>query len=124
MIKSVICGFYLFVSCLSIAQSITGKLTQLGNQTIKLEGFNGLITYPISSAVIDRQGCFKLSYSKTDYVVGYLKSADETPLFVILSGEEIEIIGETLSPESIKITKGQENRFLKSMRLSIHEEGN
>ena len=51
-------------------------------------------------------------------------SADETPLFVILSGEEIEIIGETLSPESIKITKGQENRFLKSMRLSIHEEGN
>lgn len=124
MIKSVICGFYLFVSCLSIAQSITGKLTQLGNQTIKLEGFNGLITYPISSAVIDRQGCFKLSYSKTDYGVGYLKSADETPLFVILSGEEIEIIGETLSPESIKITKGQENRFLKSMRLSIHEEGN
>ncbi|MDP4865267.1 MAG: hypothetical protein NWR53_01265 [Crocinitomicaceae bacterium] len=54
MIKSVICGFYLFVSCLSIAQSITGKLTQLGNQTIKLEGFNGLITYPISSAVIDK----------------------------------------------------------------------
>jgi hypothetical protein len=32
-------------------------------------------------------------------------------LFVILSGEEIEIIGETLSPESIKITKGQENRL-------------
>jgi thiol-disulfide isomerase/thioredoxin len=111
MIKSVVCGFYFFISCLSIAQSITGKLTQLGNQTIKLEGFNGLITYPISSAIIDRQGCFKLSYSKTDYGVGYLKSADETPLFVILSGEEIEIIGETLSPESIKITKGQENRL-------------
>lgn len=111
MIKSVICGFYLFISCLSIAQSITGKLTQLANQTIKLEGFNGLITYPISSTVIDKQGCFKLSYSKTDYGVGYLKAADETALFVILSGEEIEIIGETLSPESIKITKGQENRL-------------
>ena len=63
MIKFIICVFYFFLSCLSIAQSITGKFTQLANQTIKLEGFNGLKTYSISSTLIDRVGfgyCFVL----------------------------------------------------------------
>ena len=37
-------------------------------------------------------------------------SSDNKPLFVILGGENIEILGEALSnPETIKITKGQEN---------------
>jgi hypothetical protein len=71
------------------AQSITGNLTQLINQSIKLEGFNGLKTYPISSSTIDGKGNFKLTYSKSDYGVGYLMSADEKPLFVILSEEDI-----------------------------------
>jgi thiol-disulfide isomerase/thioredoxin len=94
------------------AQSITGNLTQLINQPIKLEGFNGLKTYPISSSTLDEKGNFKLTYSKADYGVGYLISADEKPLFVILSGEDVEIIGEALSyTETIKITKGQENKW-------------
>jgi thiol-disulfide isomerase/thioredoxin len=39
-------------------------------------------------------------------------SADEKPLFVILSGENIEIIGEALSLiETIKIGKGQQNQW-------------
>ena len=39
-------------------------------------------------------------------------SADEKPVFVILNGEDIEIIGEALSyTETIKITKGQENQW-------------
>jgi thiol-disulfide isomerase/thioredoxin len=112
MIKFIICVFYFFLSCLSIAQSITGKFTQLANQTIKLEGFNGLKTYSISSTLIDKQGSFKLTYSKADYGVGYLMSADEKPLFVILSGENIELVGEALSlAETLKITKGQENQW-------------
>lgn len=112
MIKYIICVFYFFLSCLSIAQSITGKLTQLADQTIKLEGFNGLKTDSISSTLIDKQGSFKLTYSKSDCGVGYLMSADEKPLFVILSGEDVEIVGDALSsPQSIKITKGQENRL-------------
>ena len=93
-------------------QSITGKLSLLVNQPIKLEGFNGLKTYPITSSTIDEKGNFKLTYSKADYGVGYLMSADEKPLFVILSGEDIEIIGEALSyTESIKITNGKENQW-------------
>jgi thiol-disulfide isomerase/thioredoxin len=98
------------LSSSAFSQSILGNLKLLVNQEIKLEGFNGLKTYPISSTKIDANGNFKLNYSKADYGVGYLMSADEKPLFVILSGEDIEIVGEALSyTETIKVTKGQEN---------------
>jgi len=42
------------------AQTITGSFTQLAMQEIKLEGFNGLNSYPISAASIDERGNFKL----------------------------------------------------------------
>jgi thiol-disulfide isomerase/thioredoxin len=105
---------YLLIVILSpiwvVAQTITGNLSLLAKQVIKLEGFNGLKTYPISKSTIDEKGNFQLSYSKVDYGVGYLMSADEKPLFVILSGEDIELVGEALSyTETIKITKGREN---------------
>jgi peroxiredoxin len=94
------------------AQTITGNLSLLVNQSIKLEGFNGLKTYSISNATIDEKGNFKLSYSKTDYGAGYLVSTDEKPLFVMLSREEIEIEGEALShTETIRVTKGEENQW-------------
>jgi peroxiredoxin len=101
----------IFVASTS-AQSIIGNVSLLVNQPIKLEGFNGLKTYPISTSTIDEKGNFKLIYSKSDYGVGYLMSANEKPLFVILSGEDVEIVGEALSyTETIKITKGQENKW-------------
>jgi thiol-disulfide isomerase/thioredoxin len=100
-----------FTTCLK-AQSISGNLNQLSKQTLKVEGFNGLKTYPISSTIIDEKGNFKLSYAKSDLGVGYLIGADEKPLFVILSGEDIEIAGTSLSQiESFKILKGQENKW-------------
>lgn len=104
---------FLLVSVqLIFAQTIDGNLSLLTNQKIKLEGFNGFKTYPISSTIIDAKGNFKLNYSKADYGVGYLISADEKPMFVILSGEDIELKGEALSYiETIKITKGKENQL-------------
>lgn len=102
----------LFSSSLLKAQSISGNLSRLHNQPIKLEGFNGLKTYPIAKSSIDTNGNFNLSYSKADYGVGYLMSADEKPLFVLLSGEDIELKGDALSnAASIKVTKGQENQW-------------
>ncbi len=92
------------------AQSITGRFTQLAMQEIKLEGFNGLKTYVISNAAADEKGNFKLSYAKEDYGVAYLISSDKKLLFVLLSGEDVEIIGEALSAaETIHIKKGKEN---------------
>ena len=111
-IQSTLLICFLLLTSSSFAQTISGNLKLLANQEIKLDGFSGLKTYPISNSKIDEKGNFKLSYSKLDYGVGYLLSADEKPLFVILSGEDIEIIGEALSyTETIKITKGQENQW-------------
>jgi thiol-disulfide isomerase/thioredoxin len=94
-----------------LSQSVKGTFRNLAKEEIKLEGFNGLNTYPISNTEIDEKGNFKLNYSKEDYGVGYLMSSENKPLFVILSGEDIEIVGENLStPETIKISKGKENQ--------------
>ena len=102
----------LFYNSLLNAQSITGNLNLLGNQPIQLEGFSGLKTYPISLSTIEETGNFKLTYSSADYGMGYLISTDSKPLFVILSGENMEIIGESLNIiETIKIIKGQENQW-------------
>ena len=106
---------YLLLCFLTIsftkAQTISGNLFQLTNQEIRLESFNGLNTYSISKTVINEKGEFELSYTTKDRGVGYLMSTDKKPLFVILSGEDIEIIGEALSfPESISITKGEQNK--------------
>ena len=104
--------FLVFTIQETYCQSISGKISSYSNQTLKLEGFNGIKTYPVSTSKIDEKGNFKLSYSKVDYGVGYLMSADKKPLFVILSGEDLELIGEALSyPETINITKGQENQW-------------
>jgi hypothetical protein len=58
------------------AQTVSGTLSQLSNQSIKLEAFNGFKTYPIASTTIDEKVNFKLNYSKSDYGLGYLISAD------------------------------------------------
>ncbi|MFM7078702.1 MAG: peroxiredoxin family protein, partial [Bacteroidota bacterium] len=92
------------------SQTISGNLSLLAGQSIKLEGFNGLNTYPVSSATIDDKGNFKLSFSKTDYGVGYLISSDNKPLFVILDDENVMIQGEALSnPETLRTLQGKQN---------------
>lgn len=102
----------LFIASTAFAQTISGNLSQLANQEIKLHGFNGLNNYLIASSDINAAGNFELNYTKSDIGVGYLISADKKPMFVILSGENMELIGEALSlPESMHITKGQENQW-------------
>jgi thiol-disulfide isomerase/thioredoxin len=104
--------FVLFSYSFLTAQSISGKFSILPQENIKLEGFNGLKTYFISSTKTDDKGNFKLSYSKSDYGIGYLITHGNQPLFVILSGEDIELNGQSLLyPETIKIIKGIENKL-------------
>jgi len=107
IISILICAFFSYELN---AQSITGSFKQLSKQEVKLEGFEGLKTYPISNTTIDEKGNFKLSYAKEDFGVAYLICSDEKPLFIILSGEDVEITGEALSAaETIHIKKGKEN---------------
>ncbi|MEY5049812.1 MAG: Thiol-disulfide oxidoreductase ResA [Bacteroidota bacterium] len=110
--KNVFAVALVFMAMFSNAQSIKGKLPLLANQEISLEGFNGLQTYVIATTSIDANGNFKLAYANTDLGMGYLKSTDNKPLFVVLSAEDIEIIGESLSsPQTVTITKGYENQW-------------
>ena len=105
--------FSLIALCSGLySQTITGNLSLLTKQEIKLEGFNGLKTYPIFTTRLDDNGNFQLTYTKADYGVGYLMSSDKKPLFIILSGEDIEIAGKSLSyVETIKVIKGKENQW-------------
>jgi thiol-disulfide isomerase/thioredoxin len=106
------CLFIIFQLSAVFGQTISGNLSLLANQSIKLEGFNGLKTYPIAAATCDSTGNFTLNYTQADYGVGYLKSVDNKPLFVILSGEDIKMTGEALSAsETIRVVKGQENQW-------------
>lgn len=94
------------------AQNISGNLTQLTNQEIRLEGFNGVNTYSINSTITNDKGEFVLSYSTKDLGVGYLTSTGNEQMLVILSGEDIEILGEALGyTETLHIVKGQENQW-------------
>ena len=95
-----------------MGQSIEGNFSKLIYKKIKLEGFNGLKSYLISEISTDGNGNFKLTYSKSDYGIGYLIAEENKPLFVILTGEDIEITGKSLGlTETIKIKKGQENQW-------------
>ena len=102
----------LFCTTFLYAQSIKGNFKSLANQEMMLEGFQGLKNYPITKTKIDEKGDFKLSYSTADYGMGYLMSADQKIFLVLLTGEDIELVGEAFSdPKMIKITKGQENQW-------------
>jgi thiol-disulfide isomerase/thioredoxin len=105
--------FLLIIKSYCCGQFVYGKLSQLVKQEVKLEGFNGFYTYPISSTVTDEFGNFRLQYYKTDNGMGYLTTADKKPFFIILNGEEVEIAGQTLSNlANLTIVQGQENRSL------------
>ena len=109
----------LFFTCVSaFAQnSITGTFPGLAKQQIKLVGFNGFDTYAIDSTQVNENGEFNLKFSKNDYGIGYLLSADNKSFVVILSGEKekgesLKLKGESMAiPESIDIVEGNENKL-------------
>lgn len=106
-----IVGGIIFFCPFISAQTITGYLPLNAHQSVRLEGFRGLETYPISSTTVDSSGHFALSYSAMDYGVGGLSSGDKSPFLLILSGEDIEIRGESQdNPMSISIVQGLENQ--------------
>lgn len=85
-----------FFFCTLSAQRISGNLSQLAGQEVKLEGFKGLQTYLIAQTRINSTGGFELKYSAADFGMGYLISADQKAFILVLSGEDIEIQGESL----------------------------
>jgi thiol-disulfide isomerase/thioredoxin len=90
--------------------SISGNLSQLKSQTIRLVGFNGFGIYTLDSTQVNEQGDFKLTFSDKDLGMGYITAADNKPYFVVLAKEQIQIKGEVLSAaDGIVILTGNEN---------------
>nr|MBS0037250.1 redoxin domain-containing protein [Saprospiraceae bacterium] len=94
------------------AQTIAGNFSLLANEKIELVGFEGLNTYHIDSTTIGEDGTFRLNFGPTDYGMGLLQSpADQKPLVIVLSGEEVRLRGETLSfTGSIEVNQGTQNK--------------
>ncbi|WP_395627786.1 thioredoxin-like domain-containing protein [Daejeonella sp.] len=104
----------LILSVLAISSyaqnSISGNLSQLKSQTIRLVGFNGFGIYTLDSTQVNEQGDFKLTFSDKDLGMGYITAADNKPYFVVLAKEQIQIKGEVLSAaDGIVILTGNEN---------------
>ena len=68
----------------------------MANQEITLQGFNGLQNYAIATTKIDEKGNFKLNFTPADYGMGYLVSSDKKIFLLVLSGENSELVGETI----------------------------
>ena len=105
----------LFISIFSIRgyaqNTVSGNLSQLKNQTIRLVGFSGLGIYTIDSTQVNEQGAFALKYGDKDAGMGYITAADNKPYFVVLAKEQIQLKGEVLSAaEGIVIVTGDENK--------------
>ncbi|MFT6280472.1 MAG: thiol-disulfide isomerase/thioredoxin [Salibacteraceae bacterium] len=104
--------FCLLSNCISAQYTVTGDLSQLAGQEIRLIGFNGFEVYIIDSTTVSNQGVFKMSYGNDDRGMGYLTTIDNKASFVVLSNENIELKGESLNvPESIVILSGNENKL-------------
>ena len=83
----------LFTQLACTQNTITGTFSQLANQPVRLEGFNGFGTYAIASTTCDDKGNFSLKYSPSDIGMGLLVSKDEKPFILVLSGENIKLQG-------------------------------
>jgi peroxiredoxin len=95
---------------LSAQNSLTGTLTALGNESVRLVGFDGFEIYTIDSVKASANGAFSLSYQEKDYGMAYLATNDNKSFIVVLGNEAMRISGESFAtPESIRITGSREN---------------
>jgi thiol-disulfide isomerase/thioredoxin len=120
MRKFITITILLLVSVFVYSQNtITGAFPGIADQQIKLFGFNGFDTYVIDSVKANEKGEFKLTYSVSDYGMGYLSAQDNKPFFVVLEGKRRKEKGESMKlwgesffiAESVEIIKGHENQL-------------
>lgn len=108
----------MFVSLSLNAQKISGRFSLFANQNIKLEGFRGLKSYTIGDVYSDNYGNFSISYNNTDQGIGYLITSEQKPFFVILTGEEIVLEGESINNvSSTRVKLGKENQWFEKYSL-------
>tara|TARA_B110000090_G_C13393458_1_gene450339 strand:+ start:2826 stop:4163 length:1338 start_codon:yes stop_codon:yes gene_type:complete len=101
----------LFTTQYTLAQTITGTLSQQAGQNISLSGFADYDNQELSSTIIDRLGNFRLSYPKNYIGMAVLKTQDKTLLVLVLDQKPIELKGTHLKDiDQLKFTKSTQNQ--------------
>src|SRR5690606_2830885 len=96
---------------ISFTQQITGNLKYHANQEIKLMGYSGLETIELAKGTVDSLGNFVLPYNYYQGM-GYLTTADESQLFLVINELDINIQGSHLQkPDSISFNNSFENQI-------------
>ena len=105
--------FFCFGAAAQAQDAITGTFVALGNQQVKLVGFDGFNTYVIDRAKANMNGSFLLPYGDKDYGMGYLEAEDEQSFIVILAPDEnLRLEGEHLATaETVEIVSGKQNQL-------------
>ncbi len=84
--------------------TLSGNFSALGNQSIRLVGFDGFEIYTIDSVRASANGAFSLSYSEKDYGMGYLATNDNKSFILVLGNETMHLTRENFgAPESIRV---------------------
>jgi thiol-disulfide isomerase/thioredoxin len=103
---------FLFNVSPTSAQSVRGTFLGHAGQEIRLQGFDGFDTYLVSTSIATSEGHFQLKYSTSDIGMAYLIGPDDQSFLLVLSGEEVLLLGESLArPESIRIIRGEQNKL-------------
>lgn len=75
----------------------------------------------MDSTTVTEKGFFQLSFSPRDYGVGYLATEDGKAFIVILTSEDISLIGESLAiAETIEVTSGIQNQLFAQYSREHH----
>jgi thiol-disulfide isomerase/thioredoxin len=92
--------------------TLTGSFSALGNQPVRLVGFDGFGIYTIDSVKASANGAFTMSFSEKDYGMAYLATDDNKSFIIVLANEKMHITGESFAnPESIRISGSKENEL-------------
>ncbi len=92
--------------------TLSGSFSALGNQPVRLVGFDGFEIYTIDSVKASTNGAFTMSFFEKDYGMAYLATDDNKSFIIVLANEKMHITGESLAnPETILISGSQENEL-------------
>ncbi len=93
------------------AQILSGHFPAYANEEIALMGFSWLNTCTIAKTKSDAKGHFTIACQPSDRSTGYLMDADKKAYFVVLSGEDIALIGGIFpDPNRVECTAGKEQQ--------------
>lgn len=92
--------------------TLTGSFSALGNQPVRLVGFDGFGTYTTDSVKALANGAFTMRFSEKDYGMAYLATDDNKSFIIVLADETMHISGESFAnPETIRISGSKENEL-------------